>query len=196
MKIKKKRDALLSQKTIMRKIHLLLALFLFTFSFSQIKVLKNENLVEVGKEKAIALYKKQNKYVFNYQDINNSNLNTYRSFYFHDLNKDFDQLYKMISDGFIDMPQSEIQLELPNDIIGLNFAKNYGQTTVQFVHYINKSKKHIGKSQFLTKNQVDKVFGKNRMKNRSSVAASKARTTIQPYEKTDTATEKSATKKK
>src|SRR5690606_36207104 len=80
MKIKKKRDALLSQKTIMRKIHLLLALFVFTFSFSQIKVLKNENLVEIGKENAIALYKKQNKYVFNYQDINNSNLNTYRSF--------------------------------------------------------------------------------------------------------------------
>ncbi len=179
----------------MRKIHLLLALFVFAFSFSQIKVLKNENLVEVGKENAIALYKKQNKYVFNYQDINNSNLNTYRSFHFHDLNKDFDQLYKMISDGFIDMPQSEIQLELPNDIIGLNFAKNYGQTTVQFVHYINKSRKHIGKSQFLTKNQIDKIFGKNHGKTRQTTAA-RAKTTIQPYEKKDTVAGNSATNKK
>ena len=66
------------------------------------------------------------------------------------------------------MPSSEITLELPNDIVGLNFARNYGQITVQFVQYINKNKKYVGKSQFLTKKEVDKLFGKDK---NSSLAA-------------------------
>lgn len=140
---------------------LLFFVLLFSFSaYSQIKVLKNESLSLVGKDNSVALYKKQNRYTFNYQDINTANLNTFRSFSFQDLNKDYEHLYKLISDGFIDMPANEISLELPNDIIGLKFAKNYGQTTMQFVHYINKSNKYIGKTQFLTKKQVDKIFAK------------------------------------
>lgn len=162
----------------MKKTVLLLTLFFSISAFSQIKILKNENLVEVGKDNAITLYKKNNRYTFNYQDVNTANLNTFRSFSFSDLNKDFDTLYKLISDGFIDMPSSEITLELPNDIVGLNFAKNYGQITVQFVQYINKNKKYIGKSQFLTKRQVDKIFGKD--KNKS--VASAERQIIDPRE--------------
>ncbi|MDF0720624.1 hypothetical protein P0M11_11505 [Kaistella sp. PBT33-4] len=175
----------------MRKTVLLLTtLFSFT-AFAQIKVLKNDNLIQIGKENAVALYKKQNKYTFNYQDINTSNLNTFRSFYFHDLNKDFEQLYKLVSDGFIDMPMGEVQLELPNDIIGLKYAHNYGQTTVQFIHYINKSKKYIGKSQFLTKAQVDRVFGKDKAN-----IASRGNETIKPLAETDSGTTTTATKKK
>lgn len=144
----------------MKKILLLIVLSFSFSAFSQIKVLKNENLLVVGKESSVTLYKKQNKYLFNYQDINNSNLNTFRSFYFHDINKDFDHLYKIISDGFIDVPANEITLELPSDIIGLNFKRNYGQVTVQFIQYINKNKKYVGKSQFFNKKQIDKLFGK------------------------------------
>ena len=146
----------------MKKIDLLLTLLISVTAFSQIKVLKNESLAEVGKDNNVALYKKQNKYTFNYQDVNTTNLNTFRSFSFQDLNKDFDQLYKLIHDGFIDMPKNEITLELPQDIVGLNFKRNYGQPTVQFVHYINKSKKYVGKSSFLTKDQVDRIFGKKK----------------------------------
>ena len=95
-----------------------------------------------------------------YQDINTAKHKTKQTKKKQNLNKDYEHLYKLISDGFIDMPANEISLELPNDIIGLKFAKNYGQTTMQFVHYINKSNKYIGKTQFLTKKQVDKIFGK------------------------------------
>lgn len=154
----------------MKRTFLLLVTFFSAMAFSQIKVLQNDNLVQVGKDNSVALYKKQNKYTFNYQDTNNSNLNTFRSFSFQDINKDLDQLYKLISDGFIDMPMGEIQLELPGDIIGLKYAKNYGQTTVQFVHYINKNKKYVGKSRFLTKKQVDKIFGKDRINNAAKTA--------------------------
>lgn len=146
----------------MKKIFILVALAAAAMLPAQIKILKNENLVEVGAENLVTLYRKNNKYTFNYQDVNSANLNTFRSFSFSDLNKDFDVLYKLISDGFIDMPVTEITLELPNDIVGLNFAKNYGQTTVQFVHYINKSNKYIGKSRFLTKKDIDKLFGKDK----------------------------------
>lgn len=127
--------------------------------FSQIKVLKNETLVEIGKENAVGLYKKDNKYTFNYQDLNTANLNTFRSFSFLDMNGDVLDLYKLITDGFIDQPSGNITLELPNDIIELHFEKNYGQPTVQFIQFINKNKKYVGKSQFLNKKQVDKIFG-------------------------------------
>ena len=129
--------------------------------FSQIKVLKNETLVEIGKDNSVGLYKKDDQFTINYQDLNTSNLNTIRSFSFLNLNGDVDGLYRMISDGFINPPVGNITLELPNDIIELHYEKNYGQPTIQFIQYINKNRKYVGKSQFLNKKQVDKVFGKS-----------------------------------
>ena len=129
--------------------------------FSQIKVLKNESLVEIGKDNSVGLYKKEDKFTVNYQDLNTANLNTFRSFSFQNLNGDVTGLYQLITNGFIDTPDSNIVLELPNDIIELHYEKNFGQPTVQFIQYINKNKKYVGKSQFLNKKQVDKIFGKS-----------------------------------
>ncbi|WP_326984425.1 hypothetical protein VUJ46_07790 [Chryseobacterium sp. MYb264] len=145
----------------MRKIILLFTCMFGISVFSQIKVLKNETLVEIGKDNSVGLYKKDDQFTINYQDLNTSNLNTIRSFSFLNLNADVEGLYKMISDGFIDPPVGNITLELPNDIIELHYEKNYGQPTVQFIQYINKNRKYVGKSQFLNKKQVDKVFGKS-----------------------------------
>ncbi len=143
----------------MRKIILLFTCTLSLSVFSQIKVLKNETLVEIGKDNSVGLYKKENRFTFNYQDINTSNLNTFRSFSFLDVNGDVTDLYKLVTDGFIDEPSGNVALELPNDIIELHYEKNYGQPTVQFIQFINKNKKYVGKSQFLTKKQIDKIFG-------------------------------------
>lgn len=143
----------------MRKIILLFACMFGISAFSQIKVLKNETLVEIGKENSVGLYKKENRFTFNYQDTNTGNLNTFRSFSFLDVNGDVSDLYKLVTDGFIDEPSGNVTLELPNDIIELHYEKNYGQPTVQFIQYINKNKKYVGKSQFLNKKQVDKIFG-------------------------------------
>lgn len=144
----------------MRKIILLFACLLGFSAFSQIKVLKNETVVEIGKDNSVGLYKKDNKFTINYQDLNTANLNTFRSFSFENLNKDVSGLYELISNGFIDIPVSNIILELPNDIIELHFEKNFGQPTVQFIQYINKNRKYVGKSQFLNKKQIDKIFGR------------------------------------
>lgn len=144
----------------MKKIILLLTCLFGISVFSQIKVLKNESLVEIGKDNSVGLYKKENKFTINYQDINTSNLNTFRSFSFLNLEGDVSSLYKLLTDGLTMFPETNIILELPNDIIELHYEKNYGQPTVQFIHYINKNKKAIGKTQFLTKKQVDRIFGK------------------------------------
>lgn len=160
----------------MRKIILLFACLLGFSAFSQIKVLKNETVVEIGKDNSVGLYKKDNKFTINYQDLNTANLNTFRSFSFENLNKDVSGLYELISNGFIDIPVSNIVLELPNDIIELHFEKNFGQPTVQFIQYINKNRKYVGKSQFLNKKQIDKIFG--RQNGKSSLYEKPAATAI------------------
>ena len=144
----------------MRKIILLFICLFGISAFAQIKVLKNVTLVEIGKDNSVGLYKKDDNFTINYQDLNTANLNTFRSFSFQNLNKDVSGLYELITNGFIDAPESNIVLELPNDIIELHFEKNYGTPTVQFIQYINKNKKYVGKSQLLNKKQVDKIFGK------------------------------------
>lgn len=161
----------------MRKIILLFACMFSISAFSQIKVLKNETLVEIGKENSVGLYKKENRFTFNYQDINTSNLNTFRSFSFMDVNGDVAGLYKMVTDGFIDEPVGNVTLELPNDIIELHYEKNYGQPTVQFIQFINKNRKYVGKSQFLNKKQIDKIFG---------IGTSKAALYNKPRQQTNT----------
>ncbi|PWN72222.1 hypothetical protein C1631_006375 [Chryseobacterium phosphatilyticum] len=144
----------------MRKIILLLTCMFGISVFSQIKVLKNESLVEIGKDNSVGLYKKEDKYTINYQDLNTSNLNTIRAFSFQNLNGDVAGLYKLILEGFVSIPDENVILELPNDIIELHYERNYGQPTVQFIQYINKNRKYVGKSQFLTQKQVEKVFGR------------------------------------
>lgn len=144
----------------MRKIILLITCMFGISAFSQIKVLKNESLVEIGKDNSVGLYKKEDKFTVNYQDLNTSNLNTIRSFSFQNLNNDVAGLYKLIMDGFISTPEENVVLELPNDIIELHYEKNYGQQTMQFIQVINKNRKYIGKSQFLTQKQVEKIFGR------------------------------------
>ncbi|CAH0189041.1 hypothetical protein MP478_01375 [Chryseobacterium sp. WG14] len=145
----------------MRKIILLITCMFSISVFSQIKVLKNESLVEIGKDNSVGLYKKEDKFTINYQDLNTSNLNTIRSFSFQNLNGDVSGLYKLIMEGFVTaIPDENIILELPNDIIELHYEKNYGQQTLQFIQIINKNRKYIGKSQFLTQKQVEKIFGK------------------------------------
>ncbi|WP_223605601.1 hypothetical protein [Chryseobacterium sp. OSA05B] len=144
----------------MRKIILLITCMFGVSVFSQIKVLKNESLVEIGKDNSVGLYKKEDKFTINYQDLNTSNLNTIRSFSFQNMDGDVSGLYKLIMDGFTTTPDENIILELPNDIIELHYEKNYGQPTVQFIQYINKNRKYVGKSQFLNKKQVEKVFGR------------------------------------
>lgn len=53
----------------MRKIILLITCMFSISVFSQIKVLKNESLVEVGKDNSVGLYKKEDKKVNNFINL-------------------------------------------------------------------------------------------------------------------------------
>lgn len=142
----------------MRFIFSFIVVLLFSELPAQIKILKNDNLSLVGKNNSVELYKRKNKYTITYQDINDSNLNIYRSFSFLNLDNDLETLYRLLHEGLQDIPKQEIQLELPEDIVGLYFVKNYGQPMVQFVHYIGKNKTTVGKSPFLTRANLSKIF--------------------------------------
>lgn len=127
---------------------------------SQIKVLKNEELRQVGKIESVGMFKKDKNFTITYQDINTSNLNTYRSINFKDQDGAVESLYAIFQESLTKLPDSDILLEFPNDLLRLHFEKNMGQNTVQIIHIINKNRKYVGKSHFLTKRDIDIIFGK------------------------------------
>lgn len=147
----------------MKKIFIpLLIVFLSPF-FSkikaQIKVIDSPQYVVVGKTANFGIVKKLQDYQMSYQDINTANLNTYRTIKFVNKNNDFENLKEMILQGIETIPEQDIILEFPSDIVYLHFEKNYGKGTVQFIQLINKNRKYVGKSNFLTKEEILKVFG-------------------------------------
>lgn len=157
--LQKKYNFIIMKKIFIRATIVYLVLLSST-TFAQIKVLKNNSLIQIGKVESVGLYKKDNLYTINYQDINTANLNTYRSISFKNVTDDINNLYKLIQESLTILPDSDLILELPNDILHLHFQKNYGQNTVQIIHFINKNRKYVGKSHFLTKSEIDRIFGK------------------------------------
>lgn len=126
---------------------------------AQIKVINSPQYNLVGKTNNFGITKKMQTYQISYQDINTANLNTYRLIRFENKNNDFANLQEIILQGLENMPEQDIVLEFPNDIVYLHFERNYGRGTVQFIQLINKNRKYIGKSNFLTKDDILKVFG-------------------------------------
>lgn len=143
----------------MKKI-LIIALFIIVGSVSgQIKILDSQQFSLVGKTGNFGITKKQETYQISYQDINTANLNTYRLIKFENKNNDFSNLKEIILRGLEAIPEQDIVLEFPNDIVYLHFEMNYRKPMVQFIQLINKNKKYIGKSNFLTRDDILKVFG-------------------------------------
>ncbi|WP_051364391.1 hypothetical protein [Flavobacterium limnosediminis] len=134
-------------------------------SYSQIKTVETEKLIEIGKvgalgSKSVWIEKSENKYLFSYNDIKFQQITNIKSFAFQNLDNDFEKLYDKIMNGFNEIPSEDIMLELPNDIIWLHYEKNMGIISFQFRHAVNKNSEVIGFSQFMTKKQIAKLFGK------------------------------------
>ena len=101
--------------------------------------------------------KVENEYTIFYQDIKYRQLTDLKHFSFKDENEDFENLYKMIMAGFDNLPEKDIMLDFPNDIVWLHFEKNLGVIFLQFHHAVNKNPDVIGFSSYLTKKQVKKT---------------------------------------
>ncbi|MEQ3691892.1 MAG: hypothetical protein ABNG98_10355, partial [Flavobacterium sp.] len=82
-----------------------------------------------------------------------------KSFYFKDLNNDYEALHKIIIDGFNSDPLLDIKLELPEDFVWLHYSKNLGQTFVQFMAK-NKKNETTGVTKAFNLEQINKLFEK------------------------------------
>lgn len=144
----------------MKKLLFSAFLFFSVLGFSQIKILKYETDVKVGESNAVTLYEKDNLYTINYNDVNNYSMNVYRDFNFRNINNDLDTLYNLIIEGFKRFPKQDIMLELPNDIVFLHFDKSIGRTLFQFIHFVNKDERQVGKSPFLSLKDISLIFNR------------------------------------
>lgn len=141
-------------------------LSIHNISLAQIKVIekKSEPCKDVGKVKAlftpiIEMKKCGEEYQVLFKDIKFQQIEEWKSFSFKDVDNAYDNLYKMIIDGFDNPPEESIMLELPHEYVWLNYTKNLGVTSFQFGVSVSKSSV-IGFSPYMTRRQVDKLFGK------------------------------------
>lgn len=111
----------------------------------------------IGKVQHIELNLLDGTYTITYNDYKFTQIDDYKSISFTDI----DALYNQIMKGLEDMPEQDIEYNLPDDTLWLHFEKNLGVKSFQFMHAVNNNPKVIGLSRYLTKKQVNKLFGKN-----------------------------------
>lgn len=141
----------------MNRLIIITFLLITSFSFSQIKKVDNTEAILIGKVNGINCYKVDNLYTFKYNDANYIHIDAFKSFYFEDINNSFNKLYKIIMDGFNNAPQKDIKIEIPKGDLILQYKKVIG--TVNLTIFINQNDVS-GKTIFLTKRRVNKLFGK------------------------------------
>lgn len=104
----------------------------------------------------------ENKYVFNFRDANYSKLRIYRTFYFNDINEDYEYLFNFINSGF-ESSNEEIALELPDNFIKVKYTSLFGIKAFS-IWSKNKLTGEEGRSGTYTKNQLYKLFGRTKRK--------------------------------
>jgi len=129
--------------------------------FSQIKVLPTTPLERLGRVGVSDVYvqKEADNYTFFYKNIENKESINIRSFSFKNVENDYENLFKIIVDGFSASPMYDIKLELPNDFVWLHYTKTTAKITVQFMT-TNKATSATGISEMMTLDDVKKLFEK------------------------------------
>lgn len=145
-------------------IPVLLLLILGYNASAQIKQIKTEESVEIGKYapmgmKSIVCQKTGDTFTFLYKDLTYQHISEWKSFSFLDIDNAFENLYQIVMDGLENIPEEDVLIELPDDMVYFHFVKSMGIPSVQFRHAVGKSDV-IGTSSYLTKKQVQKLFGK------------------------------------
>lgn len=127
--------------------------------FSQIKVLETTPLERLGRVGTNDVYvqKEGAQYTFFYKNIENREDTSIRNFTFKNVDGDFDNLFKIIMNGFTASPMYDIKLELPNDYVWLHYTKTTSKLSVQFMT-TNKVTASTGISEMMTMDDVKKLF--------------------------------------
>jgi hypothetical protein len=148
----------------MKKIFTAAILFINCVAFSQIKVIPTTPLEDIGKIglKDIYIQKEGDEFTVFYKNIEIKDSDALRKFSFKNVDNDFDNLYAIIMDGFKQSPLYDIKLELPNDYVWLHYTRKADKLAVQLMSS-NKATATTGISDFLSRDQIGKLFGKGEM---------------------------------
>lgn len=136
-----------------------------TNCLSQIKVSEIPKEVEIGKavyfgKRIITCYKIEslNSYAFSYKNAKYKMLEEWESFAFKDTDNAFESLYNLIIQELDNGSNKDIDVQLPDDSIILQFSsKNGGGVTIR--HNIDNSGVY-GRSYELSRTQIQRLFGK------------------------------------
>jgi hypothetical protein len=137
------------------------ALLSTCLSFSQIKVIETTPIIRLGSigQNDVYIQNEGDKYTFYYKNIENEDVITTKSFMFRDLDDDFENLHKIILNGFESNPLLDIKLEMPDEYVWLHYSKSLDRTFVQFMTR-NKKNEATGFSKVFTVDQINKLFEK------------------------------------
>ncbi len=151
----------------MRKLITCVALLTIVLSNAQMKVSNLEKPQEIGKVGVgfgiwFGKLEKYNdgNYILSYRDFKFQQIDVYKRFPL--ISEDVEGLYNLIIDNFEKMPSEDIKVELPNDILYVNYKKSFGIPIVTIFHHPNKQEDVIGVTQSFTKKQILKLFGKTK----------------------------------
>ena len=143
----------------MKNVFMLALLLISSLSFAQIKVLPTTPLERLGRVGTNDVYvqKEGTQYTFFYKDMENTDDSSIKNFTFKNVDGDYDNLFKIIIDGFNASPMYDIKLELPNDYVWLHYTKATNKAVVQFMT-TNKVTSSTGISQMMSMEDIKKLF--------------------------------------
>lgn len=133
-------------------------------SFSQMKVSTIETPILVGKSgpgmgvRFATLEKYESGlHLLTYRDFEFKEIDVYKSFPL--LSTDVNDLYNLIMENLDKMPRKDIRVELPNDVLIINFGDILGTSIVTIFHTANKTGTR-GMTNIFNKKDIIKLFGK------------------------------------
>ncbi|MDM1514469.1 hypothetical protein [Myroides odoratimimus] len=152
----------------MKYLYSLILVLVCSISFGQIKKLDNPKKELIGKiapggasTVTMECYKYDSGYyLFRFKDFQYSHLNEWKKFEVNS-DEDFETLYSYLKDGFENMPEENVILDLGKDVLFLKFSRFLGGKVVRINHASDLSSLAIlGYTNQYTQKQIDKLFGK------------------------------------
>jgi len=153
---------IINPKYIMRKIIAIVALFISSIGFSQIKVLETVQVEKLGRvNNSFYVQKIGDEFTFFYTTAQSEDEEpALKAFTFKNVDNAYQSFYKIISSGFTASPLNDVKLELPNNFVWLHYIASSDKTMVQFmVSSKDAGLTHI--SEPLSREQIEKLFQKS-----------------------------------
>lgn len=150
----------------MKKLLSLTLLFIAFATTAQIKVVKAApKPVVIGKVgtptfSTVEITKNGDLVKFKYQNSNKPQIAEFKTFSFKDIDGALEGFYNVIIEGFTTLPKEDIEIELPNEKVRLQYKTAMNVVNVKMKISYNNGEEG-GATVSLTKTAIDKLFGKS-----------------------------------